>query len=219
MRTDALASFLFCSFAVVACIPLSGGSDGGGTGTSSSKNPTSPTASDEEGKTPPPAGEPAQTESSAAICSRYVTCIAKTSPSLVGEVSDTYGKSGSCWDEMSAGECEDACRLGLEQAGCPTCDPTASSCIGESCKSNDQCAQGELCAAKTCIVDAHMKKCASSSSCPSPYECLSVNGEGTTDMRCVIPCKGDITGNSACPAGFICNGGGCVNSDSLPNDP
>ena len=213
MRAAALGSLLLLA---VACNPLSGGSDEPGS-TSTSQTPTTPDGSRGGGSTDPKTSGDDVQGSSSGTCARYVTCIAQTSPSLLGTVTDTYGKSGSCWSEMSAGECEDACKLGLEQAGCPTCDPSSASCLGETCKSSAECATGELCAGKTCIIDAHLQKCATSS-CPAPYECQSLDGSETPDMqRCVIPCDGHRT--DECPAGFICNGGGCMNSDSLPDQP
>lgn len=179
-------------------VPACSGGASPPTGTSTTSSPTSP--GDEPGRADrqPTAGG-ADGARSGGVCAEYIACIAKKAPEMLAVVTDAYGKSGSCWAEMSAEACEDACAAGKTKTKCDVCDPALGSCLGEACAPNKRCASGEVCAKGKCIEDA-FKLCGASdngSDCPAPYECTGA-GDG---YACLLTCAAD----DDCPARFTCS--------------
>jgi hypothetical protein len=186
-------------FLVAAC--SGGASRNGGPDTSSTTTPALPTEAEDV-----PSGRSGGTADASSggsdVCSEYIACIAKKAPEMLDPVTAAYGKSGSCWDEMSVASCEDACAAGKTKTGCGVCNPSSGNCLGEACTADKRCAKGEECArgkcieqvAKTCDTDADcpdthgcfgagcgyacLLRCATDADCPANRECISVgNGE------------------------------------------
>ena len=180
--------FVAAFFLVIVPACRGGGSPLGGSTTSS--GPTSPSETPAEDRA----------EARGRVCAEYVACIAKKAPEMLDPVTDAYGKSGSCWTEMSKEACEDACAAGKTKAQCGVCDPALGSCLGEACGSLQRCAAGETCSKGTCIEDWIGKACGASdgdSECPAPYECTGA-GDG---YACLLPCAAD----GDCPLNLTCS--------------
>lgn len=48
-------------------------------------------------------------------CAYYITCVGEVDPASVGEILETYGDEGSCWDGADYEFCQNACRNGWDQ--------------------------------------------------------------------------------------------------------
>jgi hypothetical protein len=176
---------------VAAC--TGGASPNGGSGTSSSA--TSPTAAEsgDDARSGAASSTPATKES---VCSEYIACIAKKQPEMLDNVTAAYGKSGSCWDEMTVAQCEDACIAGKTKSRCGQCDQGAESCLGEACGAEKRCPFGEVCSKGTCIEEVR-EACESDADCPAPWSCHAYG----CGAACLLPCSTI----DDCPAGQRCD--------------
>lgn len=190
MRRLSAALFVFLA---AAC--TGGGSQTNGPGTSSSTTPALPSEDDTPDARGSAAPGPSGKESGDDVCSEYIACIAAKSPEMLDPVVAAYGNAGSCWDEMSADACEDACAAGKAKSGCGVCNPASGSCLGAACAAGKRCALGEECANGRCIEEVR-KTCASDSDCPATHGCF---GAGC-GYACLLRCTTDAD----CPANTDC---------------
>lgn len=187
---------LLAALSILAVVPAcNGGASRSLRPESSSSTSSNPTAPSDDGAEPSEASEqPAR----GGVCAAYIACIAKKAPEMLDTVTDAYGKTGSCWAEMSSEACEDACAKGKARAKCDVCDPALGSCVGEACAPNKRCATGEVCSKGKCIEEV-LKTCHEDMACPAPYECAAVGcGYG-----CLLTCAADAD----CPTNFSCDEG------------
>lgn len=48
-------------------------------------------------------------------CEYYISCVSEVDPASLGVIMDTYGDSGSCWDDADYQFCQNACLNGWDQ--------------------------------------------------------------------------------------------------------